>query len=111
MSVPNVASYDPAVEDISGVPSPADLLVSRCVLEHVEPDYLESVLDDMRRCTVVAALHIVSRYPSSKFLSDGRNAHLIIKSIDWWLPHLMRRWKVNNAQILPNGRFMFLGKV
>lgn len=78
-----VASYDPAVPEISEPPAPADLLVCTDVLEHVEPECLNEVLTDIY---VLAPVHliVVATDPSDKTLADGRNAHLIIKSPGWW---------------------------
>jgi hypothetical protein len=99
----SIKSYDPCVPGIDNKPEPADLLVSCCVLEHVEPECLDDVLDDMRRCSLKAALIIVTTVPSSKILNDGRNAHLIINSIDWWMPYIMKRWKLHSATIIDRG--------
>jgi len=98
-----IQSYDPCVPGIDSLPEPADLVVSCCVLEHVEPECLDAVLDDMRRCTLKAAFIVVTSVPSSKFLNDGRNAHLIIEPMDWWLPKIMQRWKLNGAMLIDTG--------
>lgn len=106
---PIVRSYDPAIPGIDRTPDPADLVVCLSVLEHIEPECLDAVLNDIKRCTIKATLLVVSCFPSGKILSDGRNAHLIQENMDWWLPHLMKRWSVNTAMLMP-GRFWFLGR-
>lgn len=108
LGLPNLSRYDPAIPGIDQPPEPADLVIATCMLEHVEPDCLDATLDDMARCTKKAALIVVSCFSSAKTLSDGRNAHLLIKPIDWWLPHLMKRWDINTASVMPQ-RFWFLG--
>jgi hypothetical protein len=54
------------------------------VLEHVEPDLLTNVLIDIRGYADKAVYLVISTRPASKFLADGRNAHLIVKPAAWW---------------------------
>jgi hypothetical protein len=105
----NVISYDPGIPAISRLPEPADFLVCTATLEHIEPECLDHVLDHMERCTIKAAYLTVSTIPSSKILADGRNPHLIVEKMHWWLPHLMKRWEVREAVSHP-GVFWFYGK-
>ena len=77
--------YDPAFPDY-GPPKQADLVCSIDVLEHVELQYLDSVLDDLEKITVNVGLFTVHTGPAIKTLPDGRNAHLIQKPSSWWLP-------------------------
>ena len=76
--------YDPAIVEKSTPPRPADLVVCIDVLEHIEPDYLDSTLADIARCTKKIAYFIISGSESLKTLPDGRNTHLIIKDKLWW---------------------------
>jgi S-adenosylmethionine:diacylglycerol 3-amino-3-carboxypropyl transferase len=69
-------------------PEPHDIVVCTDVLEHIEPDCLDDVLADIRRCTKKAALLVVATRPAMKTLSDGRNAHLIQEDFKWWEPHI-----------------------
>lgn len=76
------------------------------VLEHIEPDYLEGVLSDLKRlCEGVAFLSIHTG-PALKVLSDGRNAHLIQEPMMWWLPKLWERWDLQTIQVMDNGFFV-----
>ena len=81
----DVSNYDPAVPEWSADPKPEDYLLCTDVLEHVEPDYIEDVVK-----------HLVSKFKKKAFvtialqearitLPGGRNAHLIIKSSEWWI--------------------------
>ena len=91
------SAYDPAFPEY-GEPQPADLVCCIDVLEHIEPDRLDAVLDDLT--------HIVKRYgffsihtgAATKVLSDGRNAHLIQAPPSWWLPHLCKRFEILHLQ-------------
>jgi len=84
--------YDPAIESYAAPPQPADLVVCTDVLEHVEPEHLDAVLDDLARLTRRAAFLVVATGPAKKILPDGRNAHLIQESYRWWLPRIWQRW-------------------
>lgn len=97
--------YDPAIEALQGGKHPADLVVCTDVLEHIEPDCLDAVLDDLRALTLKATFLTIATRPAKKFLADGRNAHLIQQPPSWWLPQLMRRWELRHfgAEI---GEFM-----
>lgn len=97
-----LTSYDPAIPKYAQAPEPADLVVCTDVLEHIEPDCLGDVLADIRRCTVKAAFVVIATRPSSSFLPDGRNAHLIQKGAQWWLPRLRRNftpWRTQTTRL------------
>lgn len=93
-----IQQYDPAVPKFSGRPHPADLLVCTDVLEHIEPENLDSVLDDIESLTRKAAFLTIATRPAKKTLEDGRNAHLIQESLEWWLPKLLSRFKVRTLK-------------
>lgn len=90
-----IDGYDPAIEDRNETPEPHDLVVCLDVLEHIEPHKLEAVLNDLERCTEKLLYLNICVVPSFKFLPDGRNAHLIVKPLEWWLPKLWRRWAID----------------
>ncbi|MFY7856371.1 MAG: hypothetical protein ACOVQT_09555 [Rubrivivax sp.] len=89
--------YDPAFPEY-GPPQAADLVCCIDVLEHVEPECLDAVLDDLRRVTVRLGFFSIHLGPAQKFLPDGRNAHLIQQSISWWLLRLAPRFEVVQLQ-------------
>lgn len=76
--------YDPAIPGKDGMPSFADLVVCTDVLEHVEPNYLPTVLRHLRLLARKAVFLVVSTVDTAKVLSDGRNAHVIIQPAGWW---------------------------
>jgi 2-polyprenyl-3-methyl-5-hydroxy-6-metoxy-1,4-benzoquinol methylase len=92
--------YDPAIVEKSANPRPADLVVCVDVLEHIEPEYLNSVLEDIRRCVKKVGYLVISTIPAKKFLPDGRNTHLIQENKDWWVNKLSHYFLVP-----PNGVF------
>lgn len=66
-----------------------DLVVCLDVLEHVEEAYLPAVFEDFRSMTAKVLFANVCTRPSSKTLSDGRNAHITQHDYDWWKPHFL----------------------
>lgn len=90
----HVECYDPAIPELSKLPIPADLLTCTDVLEHIEPDYIDDVLNHIQSLTSKLVLLVIPTGPASKFLPDGRNAHLIQKPLQWWLPKLMSRFEI-----------------
>lgn len=94
--------YDPVFPEY-GPPKKADLVCSIDVLEHIEPAYLDAVLDDLKTITVKAGLFTIHTGPAMKVLPDGRNAHLIQEPTSWWLPRLCGRFEIGHLQREPSG--------
>lgn len=95
-----VSGYDPGIPGREALPKPADLVVCTDVLEHVEPERLDAVLDHIHRLTGKAAYLIAATRPAKAILPDGRNAHLIVQSEDWWLQKIAALdWTVERTQI------------
>lgn len=95
--------YDPAIPELAGNAQPADLVTCIDVLEHIEPELLDNVLDDLKRCTSGHGFFTIHTGPAVKLLSDGRNAHLIQKPSEWWLPKIMERWELRYFEAIPSG--------
>lgn len=79
-----IAEYDPCVPGKEGSPKAADLVVCSDVLEHIEPDHIDFVLDDLRRCVKRIGFFCVHTGPSKKLLADGRNSHVLQQPASWW---------------------------
>lgn len=99
--------YEPANEEYADTPEPAEMVACIDVLEHIEPDLLDNVLDDLARVTQWVGFFTVDCGPAKKVLPDGRNAHLIQQPPDWWLPKIMERFDLHMFQKTPGG-FMVL---
>jgi hypothetical protein len=95
--------YEPAVDKFSDTPEPAEMVVCLDVLEHIEPEYLDNVLDDLKRVTARIGFFTVSCEPAVKTLPDGRNAHLIQEPPQWWLPRITDRFDLHTFQKVPGG--------
>jgi hypothetical protein len=94
-SVPyRVHEYDPAIPDKSHLPSPADLVICTDVLEHIEPSFLDNVLNHIEALTQHVLFAVVSTRPAKKVLEDGRNAHLIVEQEDFWRVRFKRRFEI-----------------
>ncbi len=95
-----IFEYDPAIEGKNALPNPADLLVANDVLEHIEPECLGTTLDYIRLLARLGAYFTIALTPSKVSLPDGRNAHLIIKSREWWeLKLTAAGFKINRAEL------------
>lgn len=103
-----VHHYDPARPGWDEAPDSAEMVCCIDVLEHIEPDYLDSVLNELKRCVEFYGFFTVHTGPAVKVLSDGRNAHLIQEKESWWLPKIMDRWELIQYQIQPNGFYVLV---
>jgi trans-aconitate methyltransferase len=77
-----IYGYDPAFNN--NLPEKVDMIMSTDVLEHIEPEELTNTLNDLASRTNILQYHLIACYKAKKELPDGRNAHLIIKTPDWW---------------------------
>ncbi len=99
----NLQCYDPAIPQYSQLPKPAELVACIDVLEHIEPDLIDSVLDHLQRLTTKLGFFTIHSKASSKQLPDGRNAHLIQESTEWWLPKIVARFDLHQLNRGKNG--------
>jgi hypothetical protein len=92
-------AYDPGVPEFAGDPVPAQMVACIDVLEHIEPEHLDTVLDHLMSLTEGVIFASIHTGPAVKTLSDGRNAHLIQQPMPWWLPKLWERFDLHTVQI------------
>ncbi len=83
-----MTKYDPAVEKFQEKPQPHDEVVCVDVLEHVEPDCLDEVLADVKSLIISRGFFTIDMRPARRLLFDGRNAHLILQPMEWWISKL-----------------------
>lgn len=94
----NYHAYEPAIEMYAKTPEPAEMVACIDVLEHIEPNCLDAVLDDLKRVTKKIGLFTIATVLAGKTLPDGRNAHLIVEPAEWWLPRLTDRFMLQSFQ-------------
>jgi hypothetical protein len=102
-------AYDPGVPKLSADPVPAEMVACIDVLEHIEPELLDNVLDDLARLTEAVAFLTIHTGPAVKVLSDGRNAHLTQQPMEWWLPKLWERFDIQTVQVTGDHAFYVIG--
>lgn len=103
-------AYDPAIPELSSDPVPMQFVTCIDVLEHIEPDLLDSVLDHLQSLTLEIGFFTVHTGPAVKVLPDGRNAHLIQEPPEWWLPKFMQRFELQMFQKIENGFMVVVTK-
>ena len=73
---PAIRHYDPAVAEWAARPAPCQVVACIDVLEHIEPEFLDNVLDHIASLTEAVTFLTVHTGPAGKILPDGRNAHI-----------------------------------
>ena len=101
-------AYDPGVPKLADPPAPAELVACLDVLEHIEPDCLEDVLDHLEELTELILFASISTSLAEKKLSDGRNAHLIVQPMEWWLPKIWDRFDIQTVQVVNQNQFFIV---
>lgn len=89
-----VTEYEPSRDDLMHNNTPHNYVVSIDVLEHIEPEFIDNVLDDLKRCTLKGGYYTVSTRPAAAILPDGRNAHLIVEPFAWWEAKIAERFTI-----------------
>ena len=85
-NIPIIEGFDPGVPEFNTIKQHSyECLISNDVIEHFEPEFLDSTLQKMETLYTKSAWLIIACYPAKKRLPDGRNAHLIIESPKWWI--------------------------
>lgn len=101
-------AYDPAMPHRSVKPEEQyDMVVSTDVLEHIEPEYLEAVLEEIKGYAKKAVYFNICMKLSGDILPDGRNAHLIVKDAVWWRETLSKAfegWELEERDVLDSWR-------
>ena len=98
-----IQNFDPFMPEYSKPPVAADLVVCTDVLEHVEPEFVGSVLRDIHALAKQAVFFQIASNAAQKFLPDGRNAHLIQENGNWWLDKLLPMFTIRQFQDIGTG--------
>ena len=102
--------YDPAIDYVSSAPPPCDMVMTSDVLEHLEPECLEEVMNDLQRVTKKIGFHVVHTGAALHHLPDGRNAHIIQQPPEWWLPKFIDRFDIIRMERMPLGFMVVVAK-
>ena len=80
-----ISGYDPAnpLFDYSLDNKFYDLIYSSDALEHVEPEFIDQTLAYLATKSKYI-YHLIALSPAKLILRDGRNAHLIQETSEWW---------------------------
>ncbi len=106
-----VLEYDPAISGKDVLPTrQVDVIAALDVMEHIEPDYLEGVLQSMVSLSPRCVYLLIATRPALKTLADGRNAHLILESTEWWVNRLAPYFNKVFLQERPPGSFIYVGQ-
>jgi 2-polyprenyl-3-methyl-5-hydroxy-6-metoxy-1,4-benzoquinol methylase len=102
--------YDPAIEGKNTPPARANLVVCTDVLEHVEPDCICDVLKHIHSLANPFVFLTIALLPARRTLPDGRNAHILLRSPEWWVSKLSTvgfahtKWYVTHKELVYLGR-------
>ena len=89
-------NYNPAFKMWASIPRKKyDLVVCTDVLEHIEPEYLDNVLEHINNLSKKAVFFVIALREANKIMTDGRNAHLIIQPQEWWLNKVNSHININ----------------
>lgn len=100
LDFPNIKRYDPGVEEFKEDPPEADLVVCTDVLEHIEPDLIDNVLSHIQSKMRKKGYFTIGLDEANKKLPDGRNAHVLIRPIDWWIEKLSEYFRVESYEVI-----------
>lgn len=98
-----IQNYDPFIPEHAKRPTPADLVVCTDVMEHVEEQFVDGVLEDIASLAKQAVFFQIATGPAKKTLPDGRNAHITLHDLDWWLNMLMTHFSIKSIMDLGGG--------
>jgi len=102
--------YDPVFPEY-GEPRIADLVCCIDVLEHIEPNLIDNVIEEIARLVTHIGFISIHMGPAGKFLEDGRNAHLIQEPTSWWLEKFIKHFDIiqlSMHQIMGKGFWMII---
>jgi hypothetical protein len=76
-------------------------------MEHIEPECLDDVLINISSLTNKMAFITIATLPAQKFLSDGRNCHLIVEDPTWWFEKMWKYFFISNFECSKGGCIMY----
>jgi hypothetical protein len=104
----NVIEYEPGRPGLDSPPEPQNFVICVDVLEHVEFDELYHVMADLKRVTVGHGFFQIATTKAIKILSDGRNAHLIVRPYIWWEGLVANYFNILSSKVTRNNCEFFV---
>jgi hypothetical protein len=98
--------YDPAIPEKANDTHQADLVFCTDVMEHIEPDFLEAVLQDLKARTLNCIFFVINCAPAVHTLPDGRNAHIMVQHPGWWLDKINEYFDATFAKVAGDNLFL-----
>ena len=95
----DVSEYDPGIRGKDSLPVPADYVVCCDVMEHIEEDYLEAVMQHLKSLIKKGGFFNISTKSAITILTDGSNAHKIVKDGEWWVDIFNKYFDVYDIEI------------
>jgi len=95
----SVSEYDPGIIGKDTPPEPADYIVCCDVMEHVEENFLDSVMNHLKSLILKGGFFNISTKDAVTILSDGTNAHKIVKDGNWWVDIFKKYFDVYDIEI------------
>lgn len=93
--------YDPSISGLDKEPAKADLTICSDVMEHIEPQCVDTVIKHIFDLTEHVAIFNIYLQEAKKMLPDGRNAHICIRDKDWWLSFLKKYFVIIEQESTP----------
>lgn len=91
LNVADFVNYDPFVDEFSKEPEGEfDIVSCFDVMEHVEHQCVANTLKYIASKAKYMTMFTIGTEDAQKELGDGRNAHITIRSPQWWLEKLNR---------------------
>ena len=94
-----VYEYDPGIVGKDTLPKPADYIVCCDVMEHIEQEYLQDVMKHLQSLVIKGGFFNISTKDAITILSDGTNAHKIVKDGNWWVDIFKKYFDVYDVEI------------
>ena len=89
LGVEKIVGYDPAYQPCQTRPTGRFDGVYCCsVLEHIHLDDMDRALRDIFQFAEKFVFFAIGTTPAKKNLPDGRNAHVTIRPLIWWLERI-----------------------
>jgi 2-polyprenyl-3-methyl-5-hydroxy-6-metoxy-1,4-benzoquinol methylase len=94
-----VSEYDPGIVGKDALPQPADYIVCCDVMEHIEPELLDNVLQHLQGLMLKGGFFNISTKDAITLLSDGSNAHKLVRDGEWWVDVFKQYFDISNIEI------------